>query len=86
LCSLAVTIISGQIMGKTNTGRANTAIVVLGAVAAALTTLLKLRDYDGKASRNAEAVKFYTQGQNTASGFLSSYLLTPRLPDVLVDT
>jgi len=49
LCSLAVSIISGLIMGKTDTGKANTAIVVLGAVAAALTTLLTSRDYDGKA-------------------------------------
>ena len=72
-------------MGKTDTGKANTAVIVLGVIASALTTLLKIRDYDGKAVRNAEAAKFYTQGQNTAAGFLRSHLLQARLPDVLVD-
>lgn len=85
LCTVAVAIIGGIVMGKTDTGMANLAVVVLGAIASALTAWLKLRDYDGKAARNAEAAKFYTQGQNTAKGFLRSHLLQPRLPDVLVE-
>ena len=37
-------------MGKTDTGKANLAVVVLGAIASALTAWLKLRDYDGSLS------------------------------------
>ncbi len=85
LCSVSVTVIGGVVMGKTDTGKANTAVIVLGAIASALTTLSKSCEYDGKPACNAEAAKFYTQGQNTAAGFLRSHVLQPRLPDILVD-
>ena len=38
LCPVSVTIIGG-VIGKTDTGKANTAVIVLGAIAFALTML-----------------------------------------------
>lgn len=84
LCSFAVTTLGGLTVGKMNMGR-NIAIGVLGAAVAALTAVSKVCDYDGKASINAEAAKFYIKGKNTASGYLKSHQLMPRLPDVLVE-
>jgi hypothetical protein len=84
-CSLAVTIITGLVAGKSNDGKANIAAVVLGAVATFLAAVLKIRDYDGKASCNKDAADFYIQGKNAAAGYLKSHQLKPRDPDVLVE-